>query len=125
MVDYKKVCHLQPGEYFQMHQEDEPRNTIAINRTVREIFLKPLWNLQGGNFFEILLKGKHLRRSHCTPVNMTEYFIERYENFNTKGCPGDLIFGDFINQPIPSTYSDLRNDYADDGTPIDSALAKN
>ena len=56
---------------------------------------------------------------------MTEDGIERYSNFNTKGCPEDLIFGGFNNQPIISTYSDFTNDYDDDGTPIDDALAEN
>ena len=45
-VDYKKVCRLQPGEYVQVHQEDEPRNTIAIDWTVRAISLGPQYNLQ-------------------------------------------------------------------------------
>ena len=53
---------------------------------------------------------------------MTEDVIERYDTFNTNGCPEDLIFGDFNFQPIPSNYSDLTNDYDDDGTQIDSAL---
>ena len=53
---------------------------------------------------------------------MTEGVIERYNTFNTKGCPEDLIFGDFNYQPIPSTYSDLKNYYDDDGTQIDAAL---
>ena len=56
---------------------------------------------------------------------MTENVIERYDTFNTKGCPEDLIFGDFNNQPIPSTYSDLRNNYDYDGTQIDAALTYN
>ena len=33
-VDYKKVCRLHPEEYFQVYQEDDPQNTIDINRTV-------------------------------------------------------------------------------------------
>ena len=37
--------------------------------------------------------GKRLRRSHWTPFNITEDNIERYDMFNTKGCPEDLIFG--------------------------------
>ena len=41
MVDYKNVCRLQPGEYVQVHQEDEPLNTIAIDRTVGAIALGP------------------------------------------------------------------------------------
>ena len=56
---------------------------------------------------------------------MTEDVIEQYDTFNTKGCPEDLIFGDFNDQPIPSTYSDLTNDYADDGTQIDASLTDN
>ena len=50
-VDYKNVCRLQPGEYVQVHQEDEPQNTIAIDWTVVAISLGPQYNLQGGYFF--------------------------------------------------------------------------
>ena len=56
---------------------------------------------------------------------MTEDAIERYDTFNTKGCPEDLIFCDFNDQPIPSTYSDITNDYDDDVTQIDAALTDN
>ena len=118
-------CRLQPGEYVQVHQEDEPRNTIYINRTVCAIALGSQYNLQGGYFFESLLTDKRLRRSHWTPVNMTEDVIERYDTFNTKGCPEDLVFGDFNDQPIPSTYSDLTNDYKYDVTQIVAALTEN
>ena len=40
-VDYKKFFRLQPGEYVQVHQEDEPQNKISINRTVGAIALGP------------------------------------------------------------------------------------
>ena len=56
---------------------------------------------------------------------MTEDFIERYNKFNTKGCPEDLIFGDFNDEPIPSTYSYLKNDYNKDVTQIEAALTDN
>ena len=56
---------------------------------------------------------------------MTDDFIERYDTFNTKGCPEDLVFGDFNDRPIPSTYSDLTNDYAEDGNQIEAALTDN
>ena len=56
---------------------------------------------------------------------MTEDVIEQYDTFNTKGFPEDLIFGGFKYQPIPSTYSDLTNDYDNNGTQIDAALTDN
>ena len=74
--DYKKVFRLQPGEYFQVHQEYEPQDTINIYRSVRAIILVPQYNLQGGYLFEILLTGKHLQLSNWNPVNMTEDVIE-------------------------------------------------
>ena len=52
---------------------------------------------------------------------MTEDVIEQYNTFNTKGCPEDLTFGNFNDQPIPFTYSDLKNNYDYDGTQIDAA----
>ena len=45
--------------------------------------------------------------------------------FNTKGCPEDLIFGNFNDEPIPSNSSDLTHDYDNNGTQIDSALTDN
>ena len=98
-IQLKKVFRIQPGEYVQVHQEDEPRNTIDINRTVSAISLGPQYNLQGGYFFESLLTGKRLRRSHWTPVNMTEDVIERYDTFNTKCCPKDLILVTLMIKP--------------------------
>ena len=56
---------------------------------------------------------------------MTEDFIELYETFNTKGCTEDLIIGDFNDQPIPSTYFDLTDDYDYNGNQIDAALMYN
>ena len=84
--------------------------------------LGPQYNLQGGNFFESLITGKRLWRSHWTPVNMTEDVIERNNTVNTKDCLEDLIFGDFNDQPIPSTYSDITNDYDKYRTQIDAEL---
>ena len=40
---------------------------------------------------------------------MTKYAIERYDTFNTKGCPDELLFGDFNDQPITSEYYNLLN----------------
>ena len=56
---------------------------------------------------------------------MNDDFIEWYDTFNTEVCLEDLIFGGFNDQPIPSTYSDLTNDYGNDGTKIDASLTDN
>ena len=98
---------------------------VAINQTFGDIALVTQYNLQGGYFFASLPTVKRFRRSYYTPVNRTEYSIEQYNMFNTKGCPDDLIFGDFNNEPIPSTYSDIKNYYDDNGTQIYTALPDN
>ena len=41
---------------------------------------------------------------------MTEYVIGRCDTFNTKGCPYEIIFGDFHDQPIPPDYYAFLND---------------
>ena len=121
-VDYKNICRLQTGEYVQVYQEDEPLNMIAMNWTVGAISLEPQYNCQGGKFFESLLTGKLLLWSHWTLVNITEDVIEQYETFNTKGCPKDHTFGGFNDQPIPSTYSDIKNYYYDNCIKINASL---
>ena len=50
-VDYKKVCHIHPGKYVHLQQEDELQNTINIDRSVGAIVLGTQLNLQGGNVF--------------------------------------------------------------------------
>ena len=61
---------------------------------------------------------------------MTKDVIERYAGFNTKGCPDELFFYDFNDQPIPSNYYNVLND--DDeignnipGTPVGNAPTDN
>ena len=49
---------------------------------------------------------------------MTEGVIECDDTFNTKGCPYELIFGDFNDQPIPSNYYNFLNDDDDNGNNI-------
>ena len=120
VVYYKKVSYLRPVKYVQLHQQDEPRNTIDIQRTVVAIVLGPQYNLRGGYFSESLLTGKLFRRSHWTPVDITEYVIEFYDTFNTKGFTYELLLGNFHCQPIPPDYYDFLNDngYNDNNTPI-------
>ena len=53
--------------------------------------------------------------------------IELYDTFNTKGCPNELIFGDFNDKPIPSDYYNFLKDDNDDGNnvpvnPVENSL---
>ena len=56
VADYKRVFHLQIVKYFQIHKEDEPRNTIDVYQIVGAIVLEPQYNLQGG-FLNSLIIG--------------------------------------------------------------------
>ena len=61
---------------------------------------------------------------------MVEDVIERYDTFNTKGFPDELILGEFNDQPIPSDYYNFLNDANDDGnnipvTPVNNYLPDN
>ena len=108
-----------------MHREDELCNTIYINQDVGAISILPQYNLQGVYCCGSLLIWKRLQKSHWTPVNMTEYVIEKYDTFNTNGSPEELVFCGFHNQPIPYNYSDLTNNYDDNGTSIYASLMEN
>ena len=68
MINFKKRFYLQPVEYVQVHQEDEPCNKFDINRTVSAIFLGPQYNLQGGYLFDILLTGNPPPGGHIGPL---------------------------------------------------------
>ena len=103
VVEYKKVWGLHPYKYVQVYQEDETRNNIDIDRTVKEIVLDHQYNLQESYFFEIILTRKPPRRSNWTPANMTEYVIECYSTFDIKVCPYKLLFGDLFTNPFHPT----------------------
>jgi hypothetical protein len=57
-LDYKKHLSLQLGQYCQVHEEDNPRNS-QIARTKGEISLRPSGNLQGGFKSMALNSGKN------------------------------------------------------------------
>jgi hypothetical protein len=58
-LDYKKHLSLQLGQYCQVHEEDNPRNS-HIDRTKGVIYLGPSGNLQGGLKFMALNTGKKI-----------------------------------------------------------------
>lgn len=58
-LHYKKHLSLKIGQYFQIHEEDEPRNS-QLPRTQGAIFLGPTSNIQGGYRFMSLKSGSKI-----------------------------------------------------------------
>ena len=65
--------------------------------------LVPQYNPQGGSFFEILITGKHPRRSNWTPFNMTEDVLKKYHDYNTKIFLDELRLEILMANPIQLT----------------------
>ena len=61
---------------------------------------------------------------------MTQDVLDHHDTFNTKGCPDELVFGNFNDQPVPSDYYNILNDDDDNdndipGTPVGDTLPDN
>jgi hypothetical protein len=95
-LDNKKHLSLQIGQYFQVHEEDNPRNS-QLARTKGAIYLGPSGNIQGGfKFMALNTIKKTMRRSWdvipisdvvITPVNALVSDQPRQMTFtNRYGC---------------------------------------
>jgi hypothetical protein len=74
-LDYKKHLSLQLGQYCQVHEEDNPRNS-QIARTKGNIFLGPNGNLQGGFKFMALNIGKKIVHRSWDVIPMPDLMID-------------------------------------------------
>ena len=59
VLDYNRQLKLQVGQYCQVHEEDQPRNS-QLPRTKGAIALGPTGNVQGGFRFMALNTGKRI-----------------------------------------------------------------
>jgi hypothetical protein len=75
-LDYKKHLSLQLGQYCQMHEEDNPRNS-QIARTKGAIYLGPSGNLQGRFKFMALNSGKKIVNRSWDVIPMPDLVIDR------------------------------------------------
>jgi hypothetical protein len=91
-LDYKKHLRLQLGQYCQVHEENEPRNS-QLPRTKGAICLGPTGNLQGGYFFMSLSSGKKIKRYSWDEIPMPDTVIDRVNELG-KGQPEQLVFTD-------------------------------
>jgi len=94
------------GRYCQIHEEDQPRNSMAA-RTQGAISLGPSGNFQGGQKFYTLTTGKVVVRRAWTELPTSNSVITRI-HLLAKGMPAlpvftdctGRIFGDVINEDI-------------------------
>jgi hypothetical protein len=76
-LDYKKHLSLQLEQYFQMHEEDNHRNS-QIARTKGAISLGPSGNLQGGSKFMALNSGNKIVRHSWDVISMPDIVIDQF-----------------------------------------------
>ena len=75
-LHYKKHLCLQVGEYVQVHEEDEPRNS-QTQRTMGAICLGPSGNIQGGYKFMSLKTQRKVIRRNWDSIPMPDTVIAR------------------------------------------------
>jgi len=91
VVNYK-FCSMGFGRYCQIHEEDQPRNSLAA-RTQGAISLGPSGNSQGGQKFYTLTTGKVVVRRAWTELPTPNSVITRV-HLLAKGMPALPIFTD-------------------------------
>jgi len=75
-LDYKKHLTLQIGQYCQVHEEENPRNS-QVARTKGAIALGPSGNLQGGYKFMALDTGRKITRRSWDIIPTPDNVIAR------------------------------------------------
>ena len=75
-LNYKQHFKLPLGDYAQVHENEEPRNSMK-ERTLGAICLGPLDNAQGGYKFMSLRTGALIKRYSWTAIPMTQEVIDR------------------------------------------------
>jgi hypothetical protein len=75
-LDYKKHLSFKLGQYCQVHEEDNPRNS-QIARTKGAISLGPSGNLQGGFKVLALNTGKKIVHRTWDVIPMPDLVIYR------------------------------------------------
>jgi hypothetical protein len=91
-LDFKKHLGLQIGQYFQVHEEDNPRNR-QVARTKGAISLGPSGNLQGGFKFMALNSGKKIVQRSWDVIPLSDVVINRVNELG-KDQPRLMTFTD-------------------------------
>jgi hypothetical protein len=91
-LDYKKHLSLQLGQYCQVHEEDNPRNSHTA-RTKGVISLGPSGNIQGGFKFMALNSIKKIVRRSWDVIPMPDLVIDRVNTLG-RDQPQKMTFTD-------------------------------
>ena len=78
-LDYQKHCSIPFGTYVQAHTETNPTNTMAA-RALDCIYLRPLYNQQGGHEVLDLSTKRVITRRKVTPIPITPSIITAVES---------------------------------------------
>jgi hypothetical protein len=113
-LDYKKHLSLQLGQYCQVQEEDNPRNS-QIARTKGAISLGPSGNLQGGFKFMALNSGNKIVRRTWGVIPMPDLVIDRV-NALDRDQPPHMTFTDIHGRiigdvEIPGVDDQEEDDY--------------
>jgi hypothetical protein len=102
ILDYKKHLSLQIGQYCQVHEEENPRNSQQP-RTKDAISLGPSGNLQGGFKFMALSTGKKIVRRSWDVIPIPETVISRVNDLG-RDQPEQMTFTDRYGRLIGDVY---------------------
>ena len=112
VADYKN-CNMGFGQYCQIHEEDQPRNSMRA-RTQGAISLGPSGNVQGGHKFYTLTNGTVVTRRAWTELPTPKSVIERIHEL-AYGMPAMPIFKDRRGRVIGDAIDyELYDDNDDD-----------
>ena len=81
-LDYKKHLSLSFGQYFQVHEEETPRN-IQVAWTKGAISLGPSGNSQGSHKFMALNTGRKITRKSWDVIPIPDIVIDRVNTLGT------------------------------------------
>jgi hypothetical protein len=110
-LHYKKHLNLQLGQYCQVHEEDQPQNSL-LPRTQGAICLGPSGNVQGGYKFMSLATMKQIVRRSWDEIPMPTAVITRV-NALGHDQPKQFVFTDRTGRLIgdistPGTDDDVK-----------------
>jgi hypothetical protein len=97
-LHYKRHLSIKVGDYCQVHEQDEPRNS-NVARTQGAICLGPTGNKQGGFFFMSLTTGQKINRYSFDLIPTPDTVIHRVNELG-RGQPEELVFFDRKGRPI-------------------------